>query len=230
MPVVIVSIAADRNRGSSLGASQVLQKPVSSEELAAVGFPADADGGRRTLLVVDDDPKAVQLIGAYLDLAGYRVLSAFGGQECIEMARRQHLDLIVLDLMMPEVNGFDVVEALKRDAATAIIPIVVVTSKQITAEDRIRHAVRGGVFIIWLNLDLVKKSAASSLPTLLGRLVVFSSIHNIPSSGWLLVYLYLAKLTNLAVILFLCINRGLVMLRLSLLGFISVVSIVSVCR
>ena len=134
--MVIVSIAADRNRGSSLGASQVLQKPVSSEELAAVGFPADADGGRRTLLVVDDDPKAVQLIGAYLDLAGYRVLSAFGGQECIEMARRQHLDLIVLDLMMPEVNGFDVVEALKRDAATAIIPIVVVTSKQITAEDR----------------------------------------------------------------------------------------------
>ncbi|MEO8120792.1 MAG: response regulator, partial [Rhodoferax sp.] len=142
VPVVIISIVADRNRGSSLGAAQVLQKPVGREELAralaAVGFPANADGERRTVLVVDDDPKAVQLIGTYLDPGGYRVLSAFGGQEGIDVARRQHVDLIVLDLMMPEVNGFDVVEALKRDAATATIPIVVVTAKQITTEDRTR--------------------------------------------------------------------------------------------
>ena len=88
------------------------------------------------MLVVDDDPKEVQLIGAYLDPAGYRVLSAFGGQEGIDVARQQHPDLIVLDLMMPEVNGFDVVEALKRDAATAAIPVIIVTAKQITAADR----------------------------------------------------------------------------------------------
>jgi signal transduction histidine kinase/DNA-binding response OmpR family regulator/CHASE3 domain sensor protein len=142
VPVVIVSIAADRNRGSSLGAALVLQKPVGREELAhalaAVGFPTSADGERRTVLVVDDDPKAVQLLATYLDPAGYRVLTAFGGQEGIDVARRQHVDLIVLDLMMPEVNGFDVVEALKRDTATASIPIVVVTAKQVTAEDRTR--------------------------------------------------------------------------------------------
>ncbi|WP_114969618.1 response regulator [Rhodoferax ferrireducens] len=142
VPVVIISIVADRNRGSSLGAAQVLQKPVGREELAralaAVGFPASADGEHRTVLVVDDDPKAVQLISTYLDPGGYRVLPAFGGQEGIDVARRQPVDLIVLDLMMPEVNGFDVVEALKRDAATASIPIIVVTAKQITAEDRTR--------------------------------------------------------------------------------------------
>ena len=56
----------------------------------------------------------------------------------MEAARRWLPDLIVLDLMMPEVNGFDVVEALKRDAATATIPIIIVTAKQITAEDRTR--------------------------------------------------------------------------------------------
>jgi len=142
VPVVIISIVADRNRGASLGASQVLQKPVGREELArallAIGFPASTDGERRTVLVVDDDPKAVQLISAYLDPAGYRVLPAFGGQEGIDVARRQRVDLIVLDLMMPEVNGFDVVEALKRDAATAKIPILIVTAKQITTEDRTR--------------------------------------------------------------------------------------------
>jgi PAS domain S-box-containing protein len=144
VPVVIVSIVADRARGLSLGASQVLQKPVGREALAralaAVGFKGNADGGseRRSVLVVDDDPKAVQLLGAYLDPAGYRVLLAFGGQEGIDVARQQLPDLIVLDLMMPEVNGFDVVEALKSDPATASIPVVIVTAKQITGEDRAR--------------------------------------------------------------------------------------------
>jgi PAS domain S-box-containing protein len=142
VPVVIVSIVADKGRGLSLGASQVLQKPVSPEEfsrsLAAIGFSVgpQTDQEQRTVLVVDDDPKAVQLLGAYLTPAGYRVLSAFGGQEGIDVARQQRPNLIVLDLMMPEVNGFDVVEALKGDVNTATIPIVIVTAKQITAEDR----------------------------------------------------------------------------------------------
>jgi len=90
------------------------------------------------VLVVDDDPKAVKLLATHLDAAGYRVLAAFSWQEGIDIARRQHPDLILLDLLMPEVNGFEVVEALKRDAATAAIPIVIVTSKQVTAEDRAR--------------------------------------------------------------------------------------------
>jgi CheY-like chemotaxis protein len=142
VPVVIVSIVADKSRGLSLGASQVLQKPVSREEftraLAAIGFSVgpETDQAQRTVLVVDDDPKAVQLLGAYLTPAGYRVLSAFGGQEGIDVARQDRPNLILLDLMMPEVNGFDVVEALKGDVHTATIPIVIVTAKQITAEER----------------------------------------------------------------------------------------------
>lgn len=142
VPVVVVSIVADKSRGLSLGASQVLQKPVSREvfsrALATLGFLVGAvhHKGQRTILVIDDDPKAVQLISAYLNPAGYRVLSAFGGQEGLDVARREHPDLIVLDLMMPEIDGFEVVEALKDDASTADIPIVIITAKQITAEDR----------------------------------------------------------------------------------------------
>ena len=64
------------------------------------------------------------------------VLRAYGGREAIDAARRELPDLIVLDLMMPDVNGFDVVEALKLRPDTARIPILVVTAKQITAEDR----------------------------------------------------------------------------------------------
>jgi PAS domain S-box-containing protein len=154
VPVVIISIVADKNRGLSLGASHVLQKPVGREDmasaLAAIGFNTSAGGRPKTVLVIDDDPKAVQLIGDYLDAAGHRVLSAFGGQEGIETARRRLPDLIVLDLMMPEVNGFDVAEALKKDANTASIPIIIVTSKQLTAEERTR--INGDV------LQIIEKS------------------------------------------------------------------------
>ena len=66
------------------------------------------------------------------------MLRAYGGREAIEIARRELPDLIVLDLMMPEVNGFDVVEALQATPETARIPILVVTAKQITAADRAR--------------------------------------------------------------------------------------------
>jgi CheY-like chemotaxis protein len=75
-------------------------------------------------------------VGADQQIADNGVLRAYGGREAIEIARQELPDLIVLDLMMPEVNGFDVVEALKLHPDTARIPILVVTAKRITAEDR----------------------------------------------------------------------------------------------
>jgi CheY-like chemotaxis protein len=136
---VIISIAADRNRGFSLGAAAVMQKPISRQELfeALVDlglFPLSQ--GPLKVLVVDDDPKAVELIAVRLMGLASTVLRAYGGREAIDVARRELPDVMVIDLMMPEVNGFDVVEALKQDPDTARIPILVVTAKRITEEDR----------------------------------------------------------------------------------------------
>lgn len=142
VPVVIISIVADRGRGMSLGAAQVMQKPVSRETMNAaltqLGFASRSGGRQLSALIIDDDPKAIQLITTYLDSFGYRTLSALGGEEGIHTARHAQPDLIVLDLMMPEVNGFDVVEALKADASTAGIPVMILTAKQITTEDKLR--------------------------------------------------------------------------------------------
>jgi CheY-like chemotaxis protein len=86
--------------------------------------------------VVDDDPSAVELIAVrLLDLAT-TVERAYGGREAIEAVRRNAPDLIVLDLMMPGVSGFDVVNALREHPGTAAIPIMVVTASKITVEDR----------------------------------------------------------------------------------------------
>ncbi len=139
VPVVIATIAADAHKGVSLGAAQVLQKPVSREDLIAalhrLGLSPPGRQGCK-VLIVDDDPKAVEILAAYLGEPGYTVLRAFGGKDGIGLALRELPDLLVLDLMMPEVSGFDVVEALKARPETAAIPIVVVTSKELTAADR----------------------------------------------------------------------------------------------
>lgn len=139
IPVVIVSIVADARKGFFLGASAVLQKPVARDELIKslqiIGLEKTSCALK--VLVVDDDAKAVDLLAAYLAEPGYAVLRAYGGKEAIAMAKRERPDLLVLDLLMPEVNGFDVVEALKNSPETASIPIVVVTAKTLTQEDRV---------------------------------------------------------------------------------------------
>jgi CheY-like chemotaxis protein len=140
VPVVIVSIMADQATGVALGAAAVVQKPATRQELCdalvQLGlFPRLPERALR-ILVVDDDPKSVDLIAlGVLGLAS-TVLRAYGGREAIAIAQRELPDLIVLDLMMPEVNGFDVVGALLRRPETARIPVLVVTAKSVTDEDR----------------------------------------------------------------------------------------------
>jgi PAS domain S-box-containing protein len=139
VPVVIISSLPVSNLALSRGAAAVLEKPFSRAQLKAslvelnLGPAADRTF---TVLVVDDDPKAVEVIATFLPAPAYEVVRAYGGREAIELAQRLIPHLILLDLMMPEVNGFDVVAALARDAATARIPILVVTAKQITELDR----------------------------------------------------------------------------------------------
>jgi CheY-like chemotaxis protein len=142
IPVVIISIVADSPKGFALGAAAVMQKPFSRSELcdslAALGLFPRAAAAKLEVLVVDDDPPALELLVTQLGGVATSVLRASGGAEAIEIARARHPDFIVLDLMMPVVSGFDVVEALKGDPATAAIPIMIVTSKMVSPEDRAR--------------------------------------------------------------------------------------------
>jgi PAS domain S-box-containing protein len=139
VPVVVIAGDIDSNLAVSGGAAAILQKPISRAQLKAslanLGLRAASDR-TCTILVVDDDPKAVEVIAAFLPTPAYAVVRAYGGSEAIILAQRLHPDLILLDLMMPEINGFDVVEALQRQSDTASIPILVVTAKQIDANDR----------------------------------------------------------------------------------------------
>ncbi len=139
VPVVIMSILADQDKGFALGAAAVLQKPFSRNELydslVDIGLLPISEGEALAVLVVDDDPEALELIAVLLQGLASTVLRARGGAEAIDIARRELPDLIVLDLMMPDVNGFEVVEVLHQRDDTARIPMLVVTAKQLTTAD-----------------------------------------------------------------------------------------------
>ena len=142
IPVVIISIVADTDKGSALGASAVMQKPISRQDLydslTDLGLLPLTDSEPLKVLVADDDPSAVELLAVRMTDMPVTLLRAYGGREAIDIAQQELPQLIVLDLMMPEVNGFDVVEALQANAETAHIPVLVVTAKRITDDDRSR--------------------------------------------------------------------------------------------
>jgi PAS domain S-box-containing protein len=140
IPVVIISIVADPSKGFSLGASAVMQKPISRqdllESLGDLGLLTVAEGRGFKVLVVDDDPKAVEVVAVRIQAMGSTVLRAYNGRDAIDMAREQLPDVIVLDLMMPEVSGFDVVSALNASPKTASIPVIVVTALDVSDAER----------------------------------------------------------------------------------------------
>jgi PAS domain S-box-containing protein len=138
IPVVVISGVVDNTMALARGASAVLQKPIGRavlrESLAHLGM-ASMPAHTHTVLVVDDDPNAVEILAAFMPSPDYAVVRAFGDSEAIALAGWVRPDLILLDLDMPGVNGFDVVAALQRNPDTATIPILVITAREVTAVD-----------------------------------------------------------------------------------------------
>jgi signal transduction histidine kinase/DNA-binding response OmpR family regulator len=142
IPVIIVSMLDERGKGFALGAADYLVKPVNRDELLATlrRFTADGQGLNAPfkVLAIDDDPLALELIEAILLPQGFTVLRATGGEEGMMKAQSERPALIILDLLMPEMDGFTVAERLRGNPVTAEIPIVVLTSKSISQEEKER--------------------------------------------------------------------------------------------
>ena len=142
VPVIIVSIIDQKGKGFALGAADYLIKPVQKDDLLrtlrAFSLTAETQTAPVKILAIDDDPKAVELLGAILEPEGFRVLRAYGGEAGIEIARAEQPDLIILDLLMPEMNGFEVLDHLEQSSVTRQLPVILFTLKQLTAEEQQR--------------------------------------------------------------------------------------------
>ncbi len=140
IPVLVISLVDNKDIGFGLGATDYLNKPISRNDLlsklSSYGFLPKLNNSQTKVLIIDDDPKSVELLNTLLSAEGYDVLTASGGKEGIDKTFFCKPDLILLDLMMPEVSGFDVVDKLKTSLETNTIPIIVITAKDLTLADK----------------------------------------------------------------------------------------------
>jgi CheY-like chemotaxis protein len=142
IPVVVVTAGEDRTQPIELDVQEFFVKPLHREDffrrLRAVQ-PELFGGGRPIkVLVVDDDPASRRWIGGLLSGEGVHVTEAANGREALEVLRSNLPDLVVLDLLMPEMDGFAVVEAIRGEPAWDRLPIIVTTAKDLTEEERRR--------------------------------------------------------------------------------------------
>jgi len=138
IPVIMVTMADDRALGYALGATEFLTKPVDRSELVGLLGRLAPDASRRSALVVDDRPENRRLLRRTVEGEGWRVREAENGAVALAAMDEETPALILLDLMMPVMDGFEfVVQMRKREDARAI-PIVVVTAKELSEEERWR--------------------------------------------------------------------------------------------
>jgi CheY-like chemotaxis protein len=136
IPIVVVSVVDNPELGIALGAIDYFVKPVDGKALVnrLSRFGLKKDEVR--VLVVDDQAANRTWLTKTLEPAGFKVVPASGGREAIDLARSIKPDFVLLDLMMPEVTGFDVVEALRADPSTRDVPIMVLTATNLTEADK----------------------------------------------------------------------------------------------
>jgi len=137
IPVILMTIMDEKNRGYSLGAADYLVKPVDRERLGVILRGIVGPGARRVLVVDDDDIMRRGVLQA-LEKEGWTVSEADHGRAGLEHLAEALPDVIVLDLMMPEMDGFEFLDELRKRAEWRHIPVVVVTAKDLTEEDHRR--------------------------------------------------------------------------------------------
>jgi GAF domain-containing protein/CheY-like chemotaxis protein len=135
IPVVMLTMMDDRNLGYALGAADYLTKPIDRDRLLAVLTRYRRD---RPILVVDDDADVRLLLRRMLEKAGYVVVEAEHGRAALARLAEVTPEVILLDLMMPEMDGFEFLDELQRLPTGRSIPVVVFTAKELTPEDRRR--------------------------------------------------------------------------------------------
>lgn len=139
IPVVMATIVDNKNLGYALGASDYLTKPIDRVRLQTLIRKYQREGvEKRAVLVIEDSEPTRELLSRLLSASGWLVDSAENGRTAIEHVERARPDLILLDLMMPEMDGFEFLESLRQHEDWRTIPVVVITAKELTPDERKR--------------------------------------------------------------------------------------------
>ena len=164
VPVVMVSMIDDKSTGYTLGATSYLTKPVDRDELlAAIGKTSEAGAN---VLVIEDDEDTRGMLFRVLNRAGFKVTEAANGEEGLAELQHSCPDIILLDLMMPVMDGFDFLLQMRGREDMGEIPVVVVTAKDLTDEEhdflsgRVENVLQKGAYTRDQLLGLVRMALA----------------------------------------------------------------------
>ena len=138
IPVIMVTIMDEKQMGYALGAADYLTKPIDWDRLAAILQRYECARPPCPVLVVEDDPVMREMLHRRLEKEGWKVIDAENGRVALERMTERQPDLILLDLMMPEMDGFQFLDEIHKREDWRPIPIIVVTAKELTAQDRQR--------------------------------------------------------------------------------------------
>jgi adenylate cyclase len=169
IPVVMLTILDEQNRGYALGAADYLTKPVERDRLRALLARFRGDAARRQVLIVDDDAEARRWLARALTAEGWQAREAEDGTAALARVRERRPDLILLDLLMPEMDGFEFLARLQADGKLPRVPVVVVTAADLTEDDHRR--LNGAVERVLLKQACSRDDLLRVLRELVGRAV-----------------------------------------------------------
>jgi PAS domain S-box-containing protein len=136
IPVIMLTILNDQEMGYMLGASEYLNKPIDRSRLSAVLKKYRPNEGASGVLIIEDDEPTRQVLARSLAKQGWTVVEAANGRPALEYLKSSRPNLILLDLMMPQMDGFEFLAELRNKEEYQSIPVVVLTSKDLSAEER----------------------------------------------------------------------------------------------
>jgi CheY-like chemotaxis protein len=144
IPIIVVSTAIDEHKARGLGADEYLAKPINRDRLVRVLDKVTGGLSVTKVLVVDDEEVARYLVRQLLPLGAFQVSEAANGIDGLKRAEGDRPDVVLFDLKMPDMDGFEFLERLSRGDATESIPAIALTSMRLSAEDRqqLRRAVQ----------------------------------------------------------------------------------------
>src|SRR5205823_6585661 len=169
-PVIVVTVVAEKGTGAGFYVHDILVKPVLGEQLLASLKRAQlAPDNSRPILVVDDDAQALKLADKTLHQLGYRAICRSDAKTALQAARQQRPAAVILDLVMPKIDGFEFLKRLRQSAAGRRTPVIVWTVKDLTQKERQRlEASAQAIMLKSLGATALVKELAAYIPTVVG--------------------------------------------------------------
>lgn len=168
IPIIIISITDEKKLGFSMGAVDYFVKPVNKVELLnalqKVPLRTAKQKQHPKVLIIDDDRTAAELIQVILEAEGYEVIKTMNGKEGVRIAASELPDLIILDLIMPDISGFNVAYQLKQQASTRNTPIIILTSMEV--DDDTKEQMQGFISTIMSKSRFTKKDLLREISTI----------------------------------------------------------------